>query len=82
LLALSDGRRVLNPGSVGLQAYDDDHPRPYRVENGDPLARYAVIDGEEVHLHVVAYDHHAAARKAEAEGRPDWAIGLATGRMR
>jgi len=82
LLALADGRRVLNPGSVGLQAYDDDHPRPYRVENGDPLARYAVIDGDEIHLHAVAYDHHAAARKAEAEGRLDWAIGLATGRMR
>lgn len=81
LLALTDGRRVLNPGSVGLQAYDDDHPRAYTVENGDPLARYAVIDGEEISLHAVAYDHLAAARKAEAEGRPDWAIGLATGRM-
>jgi len=81
LLALADGRRVLNPGSVGLQAYDDDHPRPYTVENGDPLARYALIDGEEISLHAVAYDHLAAARKAEAEGRPDWATGLATGRM-
>ncbi|WP_294051808.1 metallophosphoesterase family protein [Sphingomonas sp.] len=81
LLALPGGRRVLNPGSVGLQAYDDDHPRPCRVENGDPLARYAVIHGEDIGLHAVAYDHHAAARKAEAEGRPDWAIALATGRM-
>jgi len=82
LLDLPDGRRVLNPGSVGLQAYDDDHPRPYRVENGDPRARYAVIDGGGISLHTVAYDHLAAARKAETEGRPDWAIGLATGRMR
>jgi len=81
LLALAEGRRVLNPGSVGLQAYDDDHPRPYTVENGDPLARYAVVDGEEISLHAVAYDHLAAARKAEAEGRADWAIALATGRM-
>lgn len=81
LLALADGRRVLNPGSVGLQAYDDDHPRPYRVENGDPRARYAVIDGEAITLHAVPYDHGAAARKAEAEGRSDWAMGLATGRM-
>lgn len=81
LLTLSDGRRVLNPGSVGLQAYDDDHPRPYRVENGDPLARYAVIDGDAITLCAVAYDHLAAARKAETEGRADWALGLATGRM-
>lgn len=81
LIGLLDGRRVLNPGSVGLQAYDDDHPRPYRVENGDPLARYAVIDGEAITLRAVVYDHMAAARKAEAEGRSDWAIALAKGRM-
>ncbi len=81
LLALVDGRRVLNPGSVGLQAYDDDHPRPCRVENGDPRARYAVIDGDQISLYAVVYDHLAAARKAETEGRADWAIGLATGRM-
>jgi len=81
LLVLCDRRRVINPGSVGLQAYDDDHPRPYRVENGDPLARYAVIDGEAIGLHRVAYDHMAAAQKAETEGRLDWAIALATGRM-
>jgi predicted phosphodiesterase len=79
--ALADGRQVVNPGSVGLQAYDDDHPWPYQVENGDPLARYAVIDGDAVTLHAVAYDHLSAARKAEAEGRADWAIALATGRM-
>jgi diadenosine tetraphosphatase ApaH/serine/threonine PP2A family protein phosphatase len=81
LLTLADGRRALNPGSVGLQAYDDDHPRPYRVENGDPLARYAVIEGAEITLHAIAYDHQAAARQAESNGRPDWAIALATGRM-
>lgn len=81
LLTLADGRRALNPGSVGLQAYDDDHPRAYRVENGDPLARYAVIEGAEITLHAIAYDHQAAARQAESNGRPDWAIALATGRM-
>lgn len=81
LIGLPDCRRVLNPGSVGLQAYDDDHPRLYRVENGDPLARYAVIDGEAIALCAVAYDHLVAARKAEAEGRRDWAIALASGRM-
>src|SRR5690242_8137155 len=29
------GQLLVNPGSVGLQAYDDDHPHYYRVENGD-----------------------------------------------
>lgn len=81
LHVFADGRQVLNPGSVGLQAYDDDHPWHYSVENGDPLARYAVIHGETITLHAVPYDHMAAARKAEAEGRADWAIALKTGRM-
>jgi len=39
-----NGTRVLNPGSVGLQ------------RDGDPRARYAVIDGNEVHLRRVEYD--------------------------
>lgn len=82
LRILADGCVVLNPGSVGLQAWNDDHPWSYSVENGDPLARYATIEGDAVEIHAVTYDHLAAARKAEAEGRPDWAIALATGRMR
>lgn len=81
LVALADGRTITNPGSVGLQAYDDDHPAPYRVENGDPLARYAIVDGGTVELRAVAYDHDAAARRAEANGRSDWAMALRTGRM-
>jgi len=81
VVTMADDRIVANPGSVGLQAYDDDHPEPYRVENGDPFARYAIVDGKAVTLRAVAYDHELAARRADANGRPDWAIGLRTGRM-
>ena len=80
MLQLADGRRVANPGSVGLQAFHDDQPWPYSVEGGDPDARYAVIHGAEIALHAVAYDHQAAAAKAAREGREDWARGLATGK--
>jgi len=83
--------RVLNPGSVGLQAYDDTHPWPHVVENGDPRARYALIDtgaegaegteGWRVELRAVAYDNEAAAARAEAHGRSDWADALRTGRV-
>lgn len=79
VVTLPDGRTVANPGSVGLQAFHDDHPLPYIVENGDPLARYALIRGAEVDLRAVAYDHPAAAAKAEREGRADWAVALRTG---
>ena len=78
---LGDGRRVANPGSVGLQAFHDDHPCAYTVENGDPRARYAIVDGDAVTFRQVDYDHDAAAAKAARDGRPDWALGLSTGRM-
>jgi len=81
IVTLADGVTVANPGSVGLQAFDDDHPGPYRVENGDPRARYAIVERGQVTLRAVGYDHEASARRAEFNGRFDWAIGLRSGRM-
>lgn len=81
---LPDGRTVANPGSVGLPAYDWDRPHYHVMETGSPASRYAVVDGDtlDVDLIAVAYDHETAARKAESEGRSDWAIALRTGRAR
>jgi predicted phosphodiesterase len=81
IVTLEDGRTIANPGSVGLQAYDDDHPVAYRVEVGDPCARYAIVDGTAVTLRAIDYDHEGAARRAEINGSYDWAIALRTGRM-
>lgn len=85
LLQLDDGRLVVNPGSVGLQAYDDDHGYPHVVENGSPHARYALLTrrpaGWQVEQRAVPYDHEAAARRADANDRPDWADALRTGRV-
>lgn len=77
------GTRIANPGSVGLPAYDDEHPFQHVVENGSPQARYAVVEhdggGWRVQLRGVDYDWEAAARRAEAHGRGDWADALRTG---
>ena len=85
MLQLDDGRLIVNPGSVGLPAFDDDHPVPYVAETGSPHARYAVLSlrqaGWQVELRSLPYDHVAAARRAEAHGRGDWADALATGRV-
>jgi len=78
---LADGRRVVNPGSVWLQAFHDDHPLPYTVAVGDPRARYAIVEGDAVTFRQVDYDHRTAAAKAEREGRMDWGIGLRLGKM-
>ncbi|WP_116091363.1 metallophosphoesterase family protein [Sphingomonas crusticola] len=79
--ALGDGRRIANPGSVGLQAFHDDHPLPYTVENGDPRARYAILEAGVLTFRQIDYDHDDAAAKAARDGRPDWALALRTGRM-
>lgn len=77
------GRLFVNPGSVGLPAYDDDAPVHHRMEAGSPHARYAILefDGARTRVEFVAvpYDHETAARAAEANGRPDWAVWIRTG---
>lgn len=76
---------IVNPGSVGLPAYDDTHPHKHFVETSSPHARYAVVqktvDGWKTELLNIAYDFEPMARLAEQRDRPDWAIALRTGRM-
>ena len=77
-----DGRLIVNPGSVGLQAFAYDVPRPHHIEVGSPHARYALVDtgpAPRVELLAVPYDWDAAAADAAHAGRPDWAHALATG---
>lgn len=80
-----DGILIVNPGSVGLQAYDDDHPYPHLVENGSPDARYAIIERQMGQWHAlllsVPYDYQEMSNLALANGRQDWAIALRRGYM-
>lgn len=69
---LRDGRRIVNPGSVGLSFL-----------YGSPDARYALIERHgadwTVELRSVPYDHEGAARQAEAFGFGHWREVLTTG---
>lgn len=83
---LPDGPLVVNPGSVGLPAYDDEHPLPHWVENDGPQARWALLESGatgrwRATLHATPYDHERAARRAEDHGRGDWADALRSGRV-
>ena len=82
-IAQVDDVRIINPGSVGLPAYDDTRPSLHYVETGSPHARYAMIDREgdnwRVEFIAVEYDWQAAARDAARANRPEWAHALATG---
>lgn len=75
---------VVNPGSVGLPAYEDDAPYPHAMEAGSPHARWAILDRKknqwEVTLVATPYDWDKASRVADKNGRPDWARWILKGR--
>lgn len=85
LLLLDNGQLVVNPGSIGLQAYDDYYPFYHKMESGSPHARYAVIEGKpfswKVNFKKVLYDWHTAALQAKNNNRNDWINPLKTGRI-
>lgn len=74
---------MVNPGSIGLPAYDQDEPEPHVMETGSPDARYAIIEqsdrGWHAELIALPYDHQRAAEQARRNGRRDWEINLLTG---
>ena len=80
---LSGIRKIVNPGSVGLQAYTDDYSFYHKVENGDPRARYCVVKEEDFGVRIeqitLSYDFHTASGTAFKNSRPDWAHWLKTG---
>lgn len=80
---LASGQLIVNPGSVGLQAYTDDHPQPYVMERGSPDAQYAIVErtprGWVATQHAVPYDVAAMAALAKARGRGEWERALLSG---
>lgn len=79
-----DGTLIVNPGSVGIPAYDDDTPYPHVMESGSPHARCAVVTrtraGWQAELVAAPYPCEEPARLAERRGRPDRARWIRTGR--
>jgi predicted phosphodiesterase len=86
VMRLRTGQVVVNPGSVGIQAYQGHDPAPHVVEAGSPHARYAILEstpwGWKADLVAVPYDWDAAAKLAAHNGRDDWTRALATGFVR
>jgi len=80
LVTLSSGQTIVNPGSLGLPAYDDEKPVRHAMETFSPHARYAIVESAEVSFHAVKYDWNSAARRATELGREDWAWSIVSGR--
>ena len=80
---LSDGRLIVNPGSVGCPGFDYDKPFYHKAQAGTPFAAYAVLEktalGWQPTFRQVRYDNAAAAELAKAHGMADWVSALSTG---
>ncbi len=83
VVQLPDRRLVVNPGSVGLPAFQDDNPVWHVMENRSPRASYALLDKTEngwcVELIQIPYNYQAAVALALQHNRPDWALYLEKG---
>src|SRR5215475_13275078 len=83
---LSDGRLIVNPGSVGSPGFSHNVPYPHVVEAGTPDARYAILEltsgSWKVTFRHVPYDHAAMAALARRNGDVEFASALATGWIR
>ncbi|SHO57017.1 metallophosphoesterase family protein [Vibrio quintilis] len=83
---LSTHQLVINPGSIGLQAYTDDEPHLHSMQNYTAKASYAILEeattaGQwQVSFHRIPYDVQSAVRAARKRGRKDWEHFLLTGR--
>ncbi len=79
----TDNKLIVNPGSIGLPAYDDDLPIYHKMQNYNPRASYAIIkmSGDSVSVERVSidYDFEESARLAEKNKRDDWAKWIRTG---
>lgn len=86
VVRLSDGRQIINPGSVGCPGYDDDQPVPHSVQIGTPNASYAVIEdsslGWQVTFRSIPYDTTRMASLAGQAGRAEWAHAIRSGWLR
>jgi putative phosphoesterase len=79
----TEGKLLVNPGSVGCPAYDDDIPIPHKIENHSSMARYCTIEmGKSIIVeHIaVSYDHQRAVNRAKEYGKFDWAKWLEYGK--
>lgn len=82
---LPDDRIIINPGSVGLPAYEDELPVPHKMESHSPFANYTIVTKHETgwmidQLHIPYNQERSIIRSVE-NGREDWAKALETGRM-
>lgn len=83
-VSLTTGQVIVNPGSVGLQAYTDDEPTVHSMENFNSLASYAIVEKANDSWNIehinVPYNVEFAVAECKIRERMDWVHFLTTGR--
>jgi predicted phosphodiesterase len=76
---------IINPGSVGLPAYDDEHPIYHKTESFNPFTQYSLIEIQDSEFIInqinLPYEHEKAAACASQNNRLDWAKWLMGGKV-
>lgn len=83
-VGLNNGQTIVNPGSVGLQAYMDEEPVVHSMQNFSSHASYSTVEQKDngwvVENIKVPYDVESAVKECKKRGRADWVHFLGTGR--
>lgn len=84
-LIKTTNRLIINPGSVGLQAYDDELPIYHKMESFNNLAQYCLmeIDGDKLLIEQISiqYEYEKAVKCAVDNNRMDWANWIKNGKV-
>jgi putative phosphoesterase len=82
---LSNGKIILNPGSVGLPAYLGTGQHRFAMESMTPHAKYALIRTDDTGIHIdqinCQYNWNRASQAALVNGSEKWSQFLLGGRM-
>ena len=80
---LSDGRCVVNPGSVGCPAYGDSSPHTHTIQNGTATAAYAIVEasayGWVTSFRRLPYEASRMIEMAISHNHPQWVERLRSG---
>ncbi|AVK84089.1 YfcE family phosphodiesterase [Lysinibacillus sp. B2A1] len=85
IVYLPNGKVIVNPGSFGLPAYEEEEPFYYKMESGTPFANYTIVekrDGRWIFEQInITYDVTDEIKQSEKLNRPDWACALKFGHV-
>ncbi|WP_425457669.1 metallophosphoesterase family protein [Bacillus massilioanorexius] len=82
---LPNDQIIINPGSVGLPAYEDELPIYHKMESGSVFAPYTIVTKQEDEWYIeqihIPYVRNSAIVQSEKNGRLDWVKALQIGRI-